>query len=374
MIPPPASLPLPPLPDVLERLPPPEQGNRLDRTFETIRQVALACRVEESRPFYSMRDFERTLGVPLRTVALAYKRLEAEGMILRLRGSHTRLLGQTARPTASIISVIGWLENIFILRHYLWRRSFTRSIGDLLRKHHFTTDLLLHWEYEDREYDLVDRVLLHLPDAAVWFHPFRPTRETIATLRDHGIRNLIVSDKEVPGIEADIIINWDPAYRQTLDYWQRKHGIRQVVMLEGNPHAAHRIRRFEALAHEYGMECLHFPPERQVAGRLLASPALRQPSGIVLLDEWAAVDFSLREPAAYLALIRRHRILYGRELPSISFLEPKSYRFEVLRYPILLLQEAIRNRLLQWHTGDLQAGPVELEATLDANWTHQMWM
>jgi len=372
---PPSSLhPLPPLSDVLERLPAPDHENRLDRTIETIRQVALACRAEESRAFYSMREFERTMAVPLRTVAIAFERLEADGLLLRLRGSHTRLLGQTAKPTAPITSVIGWLENIFILRHYLWRRSFTRSIGDVLRKHHFTTDLILHWEYEDREYDLVDRVLLHLPDAAVWFHPFRPTRETIATLRDHGIRNLIVSDREVPGIEGDIVINWDPAYRRTLDYWQREHGITQIVMLEGNPHSAHRLRRFETLAHEYGMECVRFALERQIAGRLLASPVLRRKSGIVLLDEWAAVDFSMREPAAFLALTRRHRVLYGREFPSIPFLEPGQYRFEVLRYPTGPLQHAIRDRLLQWHAGDLQSAPMELDATLDVDWTHHMWM
>src|SRR5437588_11087987 len=67
--------------------------HKTERLIEILREVALKNQQDQPRTFYSVRDVARQFKVPISTVSRAYRHLEQEGLLNRVRGSKTILQG-----------------------------------------------------------------------------------------------------------------------------------------------------------------------------------------------------------------------------------------------------------------------------------------
>ncbi len=359
---------LPPLAKVL-RPPAAKPGeNGYAHAVQKVRKVAKDLRREDSLPFYSMRALASALGISLRTTALVFEQLEREGLLVRLRGSHTRLTGTAPRPLKPVAGVIGLPVWLYGLRHFMFRRTFARALGDTLWPHALSVDTILYWETEDKSPDFADRLLRHHMDMAVWFQPQRHNHDAIGFLKDHGVPSLIISDREnTPGLPAHIEIDWEPAYEQVLTHWKTRHHIHRVITVEGAPATTPRLRLFETLARNHGIACERRKSSPRLAGELVADPQLTTDTAIGLFDEYASTEFPLRDPNAFLQLVDRHRVLFARELPSLPFVGPKRINCECLLYPMDAIVRHAADILLAWRSGIEKPKVITLagEAKLD---------
>lgn len=344
------------------------------RAVREVRRLAESLRREGSLPFYSMRALATALGVSLRTMALAFEQLEREGLLVRLRGSHTRLMGTAARPLRPVAGVVGMPVWLYGLRHFMYRRTFAHGLGDTLWPHALTVDTILYWENEDRSPDFADRLLRHHMDMAVWFQPQRHNQDAIGFLKDHGVPCLIISDRENPcGLPARIEIDWEPAYGQVLRDWKTRRGVRRVILVEGDPETAPRLRFFDSIARRHGLACERRKSSHKLAGELAGDTGLGPDTAIALFDDYASTQFPLRDPNAFLHLVDRHRLLFAREFPSLPFVGPKRFNCDCLLYPMDAIVRTAADMLLAWRSGLDKPGVVTITGEVRMNVDNPAW-
>lgn len=351
-----------------------KEDNKRGRVLERLRKIVAELRRPENFPFYSMREMAAGLAVPLRTVAIAYQKLESEGLLLRLRGSHTQLLGFDHGSQTKIAGAVGLMLSIYSFRHYVHHRAFARQTGDALWKQSVIIDNVFFWDGEDSQSDFSDRLLRHHFDFAVWFQPLTHNRECILLLRDRGIRTLAISDAELHVVPAEIQIKWDQAYLKVLRHWKLKYQIEKIALPEEGQRTPARQQYFEAIARSEGLECLRFPSTPDIATRLAKPGALPNRCAIALLDEMGTVEFCLRDPQAFQFLAKHHRILFGRDLPSIPFAAPNHLHVERLVFPMEKIMHSCSDILTKWRAGEFESPPVVLAGIAELNHTHRRWM
>jgi len=364
---------LPPLTEVLQTSPAPDRNN-LRHAIRELRELALKLRGKENLPFYSMRELSTQMGVPLRTIAIAIENLEAEGLLLRLRGSHTKLLGVNAQPLKPISGVIGMPVCIFGLRHFIYRRHLTRLLGDALWQKAISTDTILYWEYEDLDHEFIERLLRHRIDLNVWFQPLRQNLDAIAYLKDRGVRSVVIGDLEITNPAPDIAIDWQPAYERVLTCWKNERGIRRIVLVEGERNTAARGRFFEGIAATYGMKCSRRQSSPELAGEIARQTPLPADTAIALFDDHASTDFSLRDPDAFLNLADRHRILFARDVPSIPFAAAGSFSCERLAYPTKEIIDAVSSIVLARRSRTADPAPLRFAGLHTLDYRTPDWM
>ncbi len=347
--------------------------NKLRHAVRELRALAERLRTDENLPFYSMRVLAKHLQLPLRTVALAIEQLEAEGLLLRLRGSHTKLLGKNAQTMQKIAGVIGMPVWIFGMRHFIYRRHIALLMGDALWQHAISIDTILYWEYEDLDQDFIDRLLRHRIDMILWFQPLRHNLEAINQLKDRGVRSLIIGDQEMPNMPAQILIDWEPAYKTVLPHWKQTHGIRKIILVEGTRHTTPRLRFFEEVASRHGIVCVRQQSSPELAGQLAGAKPLPISTAIALFDDHASTEFSLRNPEAFLKLAERHRILFARDVPSIPFCPPDSLSCERLAYPVREIVDSTSEMVMAWRAGT-EIPPIRLTGMVTLDWRNPSWM
>src|SRR5690348_11957266 len=81
--------------------------NRVEKIVVDLKQAI--TKVRQSRPvtFYSMRDVAAHFGVALKTVGEAYRRVESDGLLTRIRGSKTVIRGRRTRSLHPVRGVVG---------------------------------------------------------------------------------------------------------------------------------------------------------------------------------------------------------------------------------------------------------------------------
>lgn len=319
----PISHDLPPLAQNLPRGAPATDGNGAARLRAALR--ALAARFRQARPrlFYTMREVAAHLGLPLQTVARAYAALEHEGLLTRIRGAHTLLRGTHQRPRRPLRGVVGmpvWLPGF--VRSREWRVFFIR-LEEELRRHSFIADFIFFAHDEDLRPEFRTRLRHHHLDTVVWFVPPPGALATIASLRDDGLRVVMVGSKGdvLPGTQYEI--DRGPALAQALAAWQAA-GVRRVMVGFSLENAS----RFER--QQVGRE-------RDALRRDLARRGLK----------WATVDFAAPADA--------DRLRLGAERGAgLVLLRPTWYHTLWQREPALMA-ELLRSRrvLLTVEAGDV---------------------
>src|SRR6187399_827091 len=144
-----------------------EDEHHLDSMVACLREIIEKVRGQEMRPFYAQRELARFFHVPQRTVALAYKRLQAEGLLNIVRGSATFVPPLKRQPRQAVRGVVGipiWETGFTDLRH---QREFYRELEQALREYNYVADFLF-FEGPVRGTDFAERLLEHHLDYLIW--------------------------------------------------------------------------------------------------------------------------------------------------------------------------------------------------------------
>lgn len=297
-----------PLPALREVLP---DFDRLQRTTgkaeqiaDALRGVAQNGRAPENLPFYSTREIAGFFGVSQQTATFAVARLEHEGLVRRIRGSQTLLLGRRslARAPARAVAAIP-LETMESRYSYLHIR-LSRELTDNLWKHRILADIV---PYADPSLDpthsqspLDERLIRHRPDFVIWIAPLPTRRDVLLRLNDQGVRNLIVGFDADRGIPPHIVIDLLPTCRRFLEQQWRAAGIRVVRIIRSTILRRERAATLAALAAELGFDADILTSTSQLPRQLDKMYRRNSPIGIVLPDERSAAEFAflIRRPFA----------------------------------------------------------------------------
>ncbi|PTX97479.1 hypothetical protein DB346_21015 [Verrucomicrobia bacterium LW23] len=206
--------------------------SRQTHLLKVLGGLASSLRKAQPQVFYPMREVARFFGAPLRTVALVYEALEKEGVLVRIRSSQTVLAGSENTRRSPIRSVIGipiWME---MLVHSWFTRTVNMELEERFRKRGFVADLIFHTNKHDETHpEFAERLLQHDLDIVVWQNPEPKSHSNILTLRNHGVRILLILSTEAPADLPAIIYlqNWDTGHLKLIRHWKAS-GVGRVLL------------------------------------------------------------------------------------------------------------------------------------------------
>jgi hypothetical protein len=227
---------IPPLESVLADFRPfTPEDNHTARTVATLRAVVERVRQPNSAPFYSMRAVADFLNVPYRTVSIAYERLQAEGMLTRIRGSHTQIEGTRRQPRNAVRGVVGipvYLPPLLIGNDW---RDLLIAIEDQLRQFHFVTDFVIYRRQDQESEALTERMIEHDLDLVLWYAPSPANIPTMMHLLDRGVELVVVSDGKARFPREQYFLDIESSIAEGLEHWQQS-GIKSVTLLQSPGH------------------------------------------------------------------------------------------------------------------------------------------
>ncbi|MGE9290043.1 MAG: hypothetical protein ACQKBT_03580 [Puniceicoccales bacterium] len=310
-----------------------------------------------------MRQASEALAVPLRTVTHAYKTLEQEGLLIRIRGSRTVLRGNTHKRKQANTFTVGvpiWLEGF---SHFQYRRDILMNLSDDLCHHSIATDPVFFRGQEDFSYRFIDRLLSHQLDACLWIQPVHWHYNLINTVKDHGIQNIILTDAELEFLPSQSIVDRTEAYQTVFRDWTEKRGIEEIIVIH---HGSHTPQRLDCLQKAVSGIPLKWTLRNRPSRRL----AQKGNTATVILDQVAAIRLVHDDPGLFLQLARIHPILFARDCPIIPYPVPEVATVDIIRFPTQPicrdLTQLILKGLSDSHYADSKfySAEIELQANL----------
>jgi hypothetical protein len=310
----------------------PKKAHQLHLVTEHMHSAARRLRKTNDQPFYSMREASQFLLAPLRTVALAYQQLENQGLIVRVRGSRTILLGKVRRPHRAAQCVVSVpIAHVSVINS-VFTRSFCYRISEELSRHNFVANLFFFKAAEASSTQFAAR-LKKQADIAIWLFPDRCLKETILMVRDHGVQNVILRPIEDPFLPADYLMDWTTAYQKVIRGW-KEDGIRYVVVAKASKPC------FQPVVDSF----LHLLREGDCTF-MLAEPnpvdlcdkveqALKTNNGVAcaLLEHGITQQMCNYESAAMARLTTRCRVLFGRGVVQVPPFFNGDFRADVVGF------------------------------------------
>jgi hypothetical protein len=247
-----------------------------------------------------MREVAGFFHAPLGTISVVYQTLEREGLLNRLRGSQTMLMGRTTVSKEAVRGVVGipiWLQSIVVLPY---TRTFAMVIEEQLRARGYVTDFIFHrTKVEESDPEFALRLLRHRLDVVVWHSPNAGARQNILSLRERGMRVLLTERAE---IESDFPVvlypqDYQTAYREMARHW-RQAGIRRIWIWSSPVHlrGQFEIDIFRSLMMEHGMAAeVTWDEPRQLLEKIRGNTG-RDKEGIAFLDTTNSEQLCNREP------------------------------------------------------------------------------
>ena len=340
----PISRPLPPLGDLFGKPMLTEECNKQQVVLEQLRKAAKRLRKRKSQPFYSMREIAAFFQASLRTVALAYEDLEQEGLLDRLRGSKTMLIG-TADMTQNLIrGVVGipmWLHSIVMSP---FTRVMWMELDERLRKNGFVADFIFFRTGEDCLPDFGERLLNHNLNFVIWHTPHPLAYHVRLFMQDHGIRQIIIQMKESPASKFPpaYLMDWQPAYQAMATSWQNA-GIRHVIIPRPlylpSQQALKNFRRFLG---GFGMETEVVEGDAQA---LLANVRDNKITAVAFFDQQGANPLCNENPAVIEEISKVARLAFCRGLIRLPYFEDRPMRVDIVGFSPIEMAERIAGDL-----------------------------
>jgi hypothetical protein len=246
-------------------------------------------------------------GQPVSLVNRVFSLLEQEGLIGRVRGSRTVLHGLKYDRKLHVRGVVGLPASIFHFMALLDYRDFLTCLRRELRRRGFMPAAVFFERHETRGGALAEYLLDTRADSVIWFSPDRSCRETVAALRDAGLRLIGVRDRGLPSIPCRYEIRRGNALRAILRSW-RDAGLGSVALVtESKGRSEADEERWRASIEEELIGAETILLDASHLERSLAKLARGENRGILLAGSAAALC-ALREPEAFAKLMRKRRV------------------------------------------------------------------
>jgi hypothetical protein len=292
---------LPPLKKVLQHFSHFPEGKSHQRVMtEELRDAAKILRTTSSKPFYAMREVADFFQAPLSNVARVYKVLEREGLINRIRSSQTMLVGKKVLSREAVRGVVGIPILMYSIAHLIYTRTLAMQLGEHLRRSGYVADIILYSTKEeetDREFAM--RLLWHRLDAVILHSPLAGCRHNILSLRERGVRVLVIQHKEAQrDLPAVIYLeDYQPTYQKIAARWHAA-GIRKVLLWgplqpSNDQRKAHLLK---TILTERGMDIEFVQDEPRQLLKRIRQRALASKTAVAFMDGIHSENICKSEP------------------------------------------------------------------------------
>lgn len=295
---------MPPLP---KRLTGKRSEGRRETLHRLLRGIALKHRRAQPQTFYSLRQVSGNFALSTSLVSRVFLLLEEEGLIGRIRGSRTVLHGRKYDRHLHVRGVVGLPVSVFRFSAFTDYRAFVIQMRRQLRSHGFMPAAIFFERGESKGDSLAQYLHEAKADAVIWFSPDRECRETVALLRDAGVRVLGVSDYVFASIPCRYEIRRENALRSILRSWRAAGLTSTVVVGESRGRSAVDEERCYAASADEKLPSEILTVEENQLKRALGSLLQRGNRGILLTASAAALC-AMRAPGALWELMEKRRV------------------------------------------------------------------
>ena len=302
---------------------------RIEQLSGILRRTARKHQSEEPQVFYALRDVAARFGVSLSMVAAVYRQLEAEGLLMRLRGSRTMLKGLDAGRQ---VSVHGIVSIPISLSYFLTRqkyRMFFMCTRRELRRRGFVAAGLFYEAAEERPDFLLERIKHSKADSVLWYRPDYCARETARLLQDSGVAVIGVADCGLPALPCHFEVSREEGIREILRDWKKSAEIRRIHVVHAARRSAVEEERLAKL-----LERAEFQYDLVDAGQVHSDQILEslgeESESATILHGEAASLLAFRAPDRLIALMNRKRVALVDGPVSLPFAKMPDVRVDLV--------------------------------------------
>lgn len=223
---------------------------KAEKLADTLRAAALTQQQDEPRAFYALREIAAQFRLPVSLVAAAYRQLETEGLLTRLRGSKTLLnaRGTGRRLFVHRVIAIPIAVSSFLARPKL--RTFFMQACCQLRERNFVAAGVFYDTAEAKPDLLALRIRQCNADSVLWYMPDRCAREASLLLSDYGIAVVAICDGGVATPKCRYLVDRESALALVVRDWMREGIAMSRILRLTNRSAADEHRIAEVLDSE----------------------------------------------------------------------------------------------------------------------------
>jgi hypothetical protein len=322
-----------------------EREFKVARLTEVMRGVALSARRDKSQVLYPIREVSRHFHVSDATVQRAYEQLEDEGLLSRVRGSKTLLQGFGSGRHLNVLGLIGLPAAMAAFVTFQdYRTFFIRMLGELRGRGFAAATVPFESRHTEGD-QLLRRIQTHKFDTIVWYRPDTSIRDTLARLKDGGLRVVGIGDGGLPTTRCRYEIRRETAIKAILRDWQTRGGIKSVVVARGARSTTNEEEAVQALLEE---EKLSFEFRTVTSTRpdlFLQECSGAKNTGLILPSRPASM-IAFRAPEALMNAMSRCRVAFTGGPPSIVFAQALEVPMDLVLVDWQLIAEQVVNDLI----------------------------
>jgi len=335
--------------------------HKTEALTEILRNVAVKNQQEQPRAFYSVRDVATHFRVPVSTVSRAYRQLEQEGLISRVRGSKTVLQGLNFDRQLKVRAFVGFpasLSRFVRLQDY---RTFLIRIRRELRLRGFAAATAFFEPEEAASDILARRFKAYEVDTVIWFQPGKESVNTALHLADMGIRLLGMANDSVCHVPCRYQVRREKAIRSLLEAWkaERPERVTLVEAKEQRPSALDET--LHTILDDLDMPWSVVRYTEQRSEGFLRDLIRRKTGGVVFSSSSLVSKFCFRAPAAVADLLQAQRVALVNGPVSMPFTRVPDIQVDLVTVDWQAVSEQIVDDLISQEAFQLP-GPTYFDA------------
>jgi hypothetical protein len=257
-----------------------------------LRGLAVKQQKDHPQVFLSLREAARRFGVPVSAMATVYRQLNAEGVLVTVRGSYTILQKRGALRQLKVRGLIGMpvsISRFQVLQDY--RRCFSQ-LRDELHERGFLTSTIFFEQPAGQPHVVINQFKKEKVDAVIWLLPDTANVETVLRLRDLGIAFVGLNITPLTGIQCRYQVRREPAIRTIIRSWRDDPAIEKTTILRVGRETSsdqERLAKLRTLIESERLDCnITTVPSAQIPA-LLQTICEDRPTGIILPSPAAAL-------------------------------------------------------------------------------------
>jgi DNA-binding transcriptional ArsR family regulator len=326
-----------------------------------LRDVAVKNQQEQPRAFHAVREVAAHFRVPVSTVSRAYRVLEQEGLISRVRGSKTLLQGLKFDRELKVRAFVGFpasVSRFVTLQDY---RTFFIRIRRELRLRGFAAATAFFEPAEANSDALSKRFKAYEVDTVIWFQPGKEATVTALHLTDMGIRLLGVGNDTSSHIPCRYQVSRESAIRALLENWKTLKLDRVTVVESKQQRAAALDEIVHAILDELEIPWSVATYQNQRSEAFVRQLQRKKTGGIIFSSSALASKFCFRAPDAVAELLNTQRVALINGPVSMPFARVPDVQVDLVTVDWQLVAQQIVDDLINQDAFQLP-GPTIFEA------------
>ncbi|PYI92233.1 MAG: hypothetical protein DME97_10895 [Verrucomicrobia bacterium] len=311
-----------------------------------LRDVAVKNQREQPRAFHSVRDVAAHFHVPVSTVSRAYRVLEQEGLLSRVRGSKTLLQGLHFDRQLKVRSFVGFpasVSRFVTLQDY---RTFFIRIRRELRLRGFAAATAFFEPGEASSDALSKRFKAYEVDTVVWFQPGKEAALTALHLADMGIRLLGVANDSYCHIPCRYQVRRESAIRTLLTDWKAQKPDRVTVVESKEQRSAALDETLHGILDELEIPWSVATYQNQRSEAFVRELQRKKTGGIIFSSSALVSKFCFRGPDAVADLLQAQRVALINGPVSMPFARVPDVQVDLVTVDWQLVAEQIVDDLI----------------------------